>query len=354
LIALELMARLVFHPVDYLLPQLTADPYLGHRLAPGTGGHDDWGFRNYAKPDSAGIVAIGDSMTYGMAAKSNESWPAALAELTGSSTYNMGLGGYGALHYLYLFRERAMELQPRVVIVGLYFGNDLLDVLNLAYGNDNWSDYRLPGRPLPDGARGFVVDQPEATDQRFLGGFRNYLAGHSVVYRMATALPILDAFRDVNVNSVDPGLLIARFGERQTIFTPTSNRLLMDSADPQVELALEIMKRAIAEMAELGRENGIDTYFLVVPTKELVYAEMIEEYGLLGAHADLEPALKSELAIRDAIFSFLRDNNLHTIDPLDTLRDAVISTEIYPVNDGHPNAAGYRVIAQEIAGAIGE
>ena len=37
-----------------------------------SGGHDAWGFRNIRTPESAEIVCIGDSMTYGQAAPARE------------------------------------------------------------------------------------------------------------------------------------------------------------------------------------------------------------------------------------------------------------------------------------------
>src|SRR5262245_66274834 len=74
----ELLARVVFDPVDYLNPTLVADKFLNHRIEGHTGGHDEWGFRNARRPETADIVCIGDSMTYGNLALARGSWPGVL------------------------------------------------------------------------------------------------------------------------------------------------------------------------------------------------------------------------------------------------------------------------------------
>ena len=58
--------------MDYLKPTLVADDFLDHRVVGHTGGHDAWGFRNRAVPSRADIVCIGDSMTYGVAARARD------------------------------------------------------------------------------------------------------------------------------------------------------------------------------------------------------------------------------------------------------------------------------------------
>jgi len=126
----ELVARVVFDPVDYLNPTLVADDFLTVRIEGHTGGHDEWGFRNFRRPETANIVCIGDSMTYGISARARESWPAVLAKIRGDTVYNMGLGGYGPIQYLHLMRTLAIKLHPKIVIVGFFLGNDFFDVYN--------------------------------------------------------------------------------------------------------------------------------------------------------------------------------------------------------------------------------
>ena len=351
-LSLELGIRFMVEPVDYLMPTIMDDPRLGHRVGENSGGHDEWGFRNYSRPETVDIVAIGDSMTYGIAAKSVESWPAKLEELSGQSTYNMGLGGYGPLHYLFLMREQAFALDPRTIIVGVYPGNDFLDTISLAYSNDYWKDYRSDAPAANDEVRGFVVEQPELPENRPFGNIRHILARTSVLYRIVTSLPLLDRMRGVNLETSDPRLYVYRSGDRATILTPTQNRRLMNLEDPHIHEAMWIAARAIDEMNQLATERGVNFAILLVPTKEFIYWDRLREDGAIGEHPDLEAALEFERQIREQLISLFDQRGIIYFDPLDELRLALGEAEIYPVNDGHPNAAGYEIIARHVADTI--
>src|SRR6266849_978830 len=139
--------------------KLVPDPELGNRLAPGTPGHDTNGYRNDSVPAQADIVAVGDSQTWGVNADRQSTWPQQLAKLSGHSVYNMSLGGYGPVQY-WVLTQRAQKMSPRLVVVGLYLGNDLYDTYRLAYTNDNYKELRAPNA-APDLSRDTVGPQAD-------------------------------------------------------------------------------------------------------------------------------------------------------------------------------------------------
>ena len=100
LFAAELLARTVFDPVDYLLPRVVHDDFLFNRIEGYSGGHDAWGFRNAKKPETADIVCIGDSMTYGISARARD-LAGRSGSVTRTSVYNMGVGARGPIEYLH-------------------------------------------------------------------------------------------------------------------------------------------------------------------------------------------------------------------------------------------------------------
>ena len=55
-------------------------------------GFDQWGFRNREVPETADIVAVGDSHTYGNTARMVDSWPFVLGTLTGQPGVQHGFG----------------------------------------------------------------------------------------------------------------------------------------------------------------------------------------------------------------------------------------------------------------------
>jgi hypothetical protein len=105
-LSLQLAARAI-PQVDVLLrpqgvvPFLT-DAELGFKGNPRFAEHDANGLRNAAVPDTADIVAIGDSHIYGVSVAPEQSWPSILEKVTLCRTYDMSLGGYGPLQYAVL------------------------------------------------------------------------------------------------------------------------------------------------------------------------------------------------------------------------------------------------------------
>src|SRR5262249_56733925 len=142
------VAARIFPRVEAVLfpPQFVGAPFLPDaelekRGNPRFPEHDANGFRNRDVPDTTDIVAIGDSQTYGTSVAFDEVWPRVLEKLTSCRVYNMALGGYGPLHYAIL-AESALRFKPRLMLVGIYFGNDFYD---------NWRMYlRTPSKyPVP-------------------------------------------------------------------------------------------------------------------------------------------------------------------------------------------------------------
>src|SRR5262245_45326451 len=130
--------RVIFPDIPMILP----DPQLVRRGNPRFFDHDARGFRNPSVMTRADIVAIGDSQTYGVSVEAAEAWPQVLARLSGCVVYNMGVSTYGPLHYTEMARDAA-SFKPHLLVVGIYFGNDLLE---------SWQRYlRDPSRyPIPD------------------------------------------------------------------------------------------------------------------------------------------------------------------------------------------------------------
>ena len=246
LLLAEAAVRLVFDPVDYLAVTVESDPVLNHRIGDGVSGHDDWGYRNPDVPESVDILAIGDSMTYGAMAKSHESWPAQLQQDTGKSVYNAALGGYGPMHYLHILKTRAPELSPKAVLVMLYLGNDIMDTYNLVYSNENWADYRSEDLTETLDADAFVVT-PKATS--FTKRVRNWLAGHSILYRLVTQNALFDTARQRELQDGNTDVIVYEHLGVPAILDPAKRLSFTDVEDPRIKEGMRIIERALSEIA---------------------------------------------------------------------------------------------------------
>lgn len=346
----EVAFRAVLNTVDFLQPTIVEDDILGHRVSPSTGGHDKLGFRNTNVPERVEIVAVGDSMTYGVAAIQAMSWPSQVAQQTGLSVYNLGLGGYGPLHYLELIRSYAFSFEPKQIVIGIYLGNDLMDAYNLAYGSSRWETYRaLDSLPTGQPTNSVVVNAPADNDGRLFGGLRQWLSQRSVLYAAIARSPVGDLVRESEAS--DSGRLSLEHSGAPTYFDLQGMAITLDLADARIAEGKRLTKTALREIASLCQLNGVQLLVLFVPSKELVYSQLLTQQELDGSTRNsLEKILKSETEARAELMGFLADQGIGIADPLGALRDAVHrGTVIYPSNDSHPNGQGYELIADTVA-----
>lgn len=354
----ELLVRFVVNPGDFLFATLIDDPVLGHRIEPHTTGHDALGFRNPEVPERANIVAIGDSMTYGVNAARDGSWPHQIGALLREPVYNMALGGYGPLQYLYLAEHEARKLRPRLLLVGFYFGNDLMDAYYTAHGRPYWHGWREADSVVA-GETEFDRAGKAEPKKRF-AALRDWLSRHSVVYSMlrVTLLPRLASWEqdrmalqvtaDRRMIWIDPSKHSVR-----TIFTPQSRLSAMDLQLPSVQEGLRITKRAFTSLRSHTDAQGIQLLVVLIPTKERAYCSYLKDSGeqlpnTLVSLCDAEARVKEDL-----VQSFATEKIAY-VDVTGAMEENIRKhVQIYPTDsDGHPNATGYSVIARAVYDAV--
>ena len=114
------------------IPKAIPDDRLRLRPNPALPDHDASGYRNPVVPERSDIVVMGDSQTYGSEVSRKNAWPTLLGKDLGVSSYNMAFAGWGPAQY-YLIADEALALNPRLLVVGLYAGNDFADAYNIVY-----------------------------------------------------------------------------------------------------------------------------------------------------------------------------------------------------------------------------
>ncbi|HKU61686.1 MAG TPA: SGNH/GDSL hydrolase family protein [Gemmatimonadales bacterium] len=344
----EGVARVALNPSDFLIVHPVRDTILGQRLAPGASGHDRWGFRNPRVPDSAEVVTIGDSQTYGVGLPRRSSWPAQLSKLTGRSLYNASLPSYSPVQYHELLRRYALPLRPRAVIVGFYFGNDLLESYRIVYGLRHYTALRRPNMPPPNTLR-------RASKARGLSArARRWLSAHSVLYR-ATIAVLGGRAQRAELVFLDADKELVRFnhGHTSTVFTPAYRLRSLDLSAKVVREGLRLSRLELQEMARLCDSAGVALTIALIPTKERVYQPLIEADPVVSRNAELRRMLANEAEANQEIRASLDEKGIHYVDLLSPLREVVGRTAIYaPDDDGHPTAAGYAVIARALSRAM--
>ena len=358
LLLCEFGSRLILNPADYFSVEMLPNKALGAVPSPAArSGFDAWGFRNRKVPDSAGIVAIGDSHTYGNTSTMEDSWPYVVGQLTGQRVYNMGMGGYGPNQYFYLLKNKALGLMPRVIICGLYIGDDFENAYSITYGLDYWASLRRMQFQKADFR---IWDTPSGMswDKRI----RIWLSRHSVVYQLVFHGPLMGLvqgeYQIRNASELYPGEAVTvNIPEKGILeaFRPKGLLVRLDQKSEYVQEGMRITFELLKEMKEICDRQHIRFVVVVIPTKEQVFSEYLEHNHNVGLNNVLDSLIANERAARSRTFQFLADAGIDYVDTLPALK-ASIGQKLYArtAADMHPNKNGYRVIAQATVKALEE
>lgn len=350
----ELLARIAVNPGDFLPATLIGDPALGHRIKPDTTGHDALGFRNAVVPTQADIIAIGDSMTYGFGVARDGTWPRQLGTLLNEPIYNLGLGGYGPLQYLYLAQHQARKLRPKLMIVGLNLGNDFIDAYSAANQIPYWSSWREATSPA--GRESEHQRAAEAEPKKRFAALRDWLYHQSVLYSMLRVTVLVrfasweqermagQVAPELRMLWVDPSDHAVR-----TIFTPRLRLSALDPQLPSVQQGLRITKRAFSSMKGEANTLGVQLLVVLIPTKERVYCSYVKSSSD-PLPSTLVRLCDSEDRLKEDLLKFLATEKIANVDVTTAMEAAVRKhVQIYPKEaDGHPQASGHHVIARAI------
>ena len=355
LVVCEFGARLFLNPSDFLHLEVVPDDVLGMVPSPSAmAGFDKWGFRNRGVPETVDIVAVGDSHTYGNTAKMVESWPFVLGQLTGRSVYNMSLGGYGPNQYFYLSNTKAFTLKPRMIIWGLYMGDDFEGAYSMTYGLDHWAYLRaLPAQKVDPN----VWEEEPFSGPSWHKQIRLWLSRHSVLYQLVFHTSLGGRIKgDVQIRNAAelyPGLATSLIIPEKNIseaFRPVGILKGLDLENPSIREGMRITFELMKEMNETCRQNHVQFMVVVIPTKEMVFSEYLDHNSKIPLDDVIDNLLVNERVALQQTFTFLTDSNIPYVDPLPALKKSV-SQGLYASSAGdmHPNKNGYRVIAEAVS-----
>jgi lysophospholipase L1-like esterase len=348
--------------------KLVPDPELGNRLAPNTVGLDSNGFRNDVVPTRADIVAIGDSQTWGVNADRQDTWPQQLAKLSGRSVYNMSIGGYGPVQY-WVLTDRAQKFSPRIIIVGLYFGNDLYDTYRLAYTNANHKALRAPNAStdLEKDTIAAEADLYWNEEKRFHNNFgRTSLSGisfwareHLAIGRLLNNAGLWPGASDIDYEidkawasaNPDHGEVYEQ-GNVRTVFTTAYRLAGLNLDEPRIGEGLRISKLLLGRTRQAAEAGNSRLMVLMIPTKETVYANALKDRMSVGTTYARLVAMESRA--HSELMSACIEQHVECVDALPALSAAITRDEkIYPsTTESHPNAKGYAIIAATVNQAI--
>jgi len=240
---------------------------------------DEIGFGNppgiydaHAKID---LVAIGDSFTWPSAVEPGDAWPIRLGERLGCTSYNLGRGGNGPYEYLQILKRYGLAKSPRVVVMNLYEGNDILNVAeHLAYRKGATPG---AGRAGDEGKTGFLWRRSLAW---------NLVAGSVIYWREHARFEKLE------------GRVDYRFHVGSIPFNPEqSSRDEVVYARRAVagEIPYEVFDEPLREFKRLADDHGFRPVLAYTPAAAIAYS----------------PAVFRDPGVGSVLEAFSRDQRRH-------------------------------------------
>lgn len=335
------------------------DPELLYTADPSYPEIDANGFRN-PEPLRARyeVVAIGDSHTYGSNVESSDSWPARFSAATGSSTYNLGMGGYSIYQYDVLF-ERALAFAPRRILVAIFLANDLMPDCALL-GLPAWSE-----RAARAGLQPPCEIESDTIPQATRRSLRSRIRRTAIASAVSTL--ILDPVRYVWLPRVGlrrpagPELVQYEVGGRTFAFALGRLRNQQRGTDlsrPYVRAVYSDGLRLLQGWRDRAREAGISLAVAIIPSKQLV----LRSWALEKGHPlpdQLRELTDNEAAAARRLLSDLQQLDVPAVEALPFVvarfEESVRAGDLmYPPGlDGHPYASGYAAYAEAFLSLVG-
>ncbi len=315
-------------------PVSSADPYLGFVYPPNYEGRferdggdfaftyttDEHGFRNPSPwPEHAEIVVLGDSMAFSYGVDDEQAWTSLLAnQLPDSRIINLGLIGAAPQQYSRIYETFGQALRPDLVLFCLFPGNDLADAGRF----EEWLQAGSPGNYA-------VWRRSPGQDLQVPHSLRDLLEQSYLVMLLQHARRSVGSqFGGRTIDFPDGG----RLQLAPAVYA--SNQDLARPDHPNFRLVLDAVERTRA----LAERGGSKLLALLVPTKEEVYLPLLDEQS---------PPTTAPFA---AHFS---ETGLPYLDLAPYFQTRARQGErLFFEVDGHPNAAGYRLIAEVVLGHL--
>jgi hypothetical protein len=252
-------------------------------------------------------------MAFGYGVDDEEAWTALLGdELPGTSIINLGLIGAAPQQYFRIYETFGQALRPNLVLFCLFPGNDVRDAERfekwlLAGSPGNYERWRRGSRRDPQARRSVrdLLEQSYAAtflrDARKSVGWQ--LSGKTIDYPDGGQLQLVPAVY-------------------------AANRELAQPAHPMFRLVIDAVDRTRA----LAERDGSKFLVLLVPTKEEVYLPLLDQQAPPGTApfaAYFDKAGVPYLDFTPAFQAVAREGE-----------------RLFFKVDGHPNAAGYRLMAK--------
>lgn len=227
---------------------------------------DENGFRNTPPlAERYDVVASGDSFTAGDFV--DDAWPLLLEQISGLSTLNLGIRGWGPQAAAEALKAFGLPADPEWVIVGYYEGNDLRDAAI-------YEQARASGLDWVEWSRSVVGRQP----------LDSWLAWQSLRYGLHDfATRLLGSGQD-GAASARRFPLDLPLGDRTVslgFYDDQTSYLSASRADIEASTNLALTETALRDLKAACDAQGARLLLAYLPSKEHVYLPLVDDEAAL-------------------------------------------------------------------------
>lgn len=275
------------------------------------------------------IIALGDSMVFGVLVKEKDLFTTIIGEQTGLTILNLGVGSTGPCIYNVMLKYALGRLdRPPSLILYSIFADDIIQ--------DECT--KAPR------AEEFYIEEDEyqRNIKLKIRALREKMFHRSILYQLLKRVLTfrhLHAgvyFRPIHCNN----------GFLEFLFAPPSFwKPYLDSDVPTVNQGLERTLDKINSAKSLAELNGVNFMVILMPFKEQIYVPLLVSQGLLSSDI-YEPYYDSTY---DQLKNRLETAAITVIDLRPAFREAAGRNEkLYWTLDGHLTPLGHRLVASTL------
>jgi len=273
-------------------------------------------------PGTVRILALGDSFTFGVGAREDQTYPARLQEALRArgipaQVLNAGAPGFGIPDEAAWFRRYGRDLRPDLVLVAAFLANDLQDA--------------SPDRPKVAVVDGALVVPTEK------GGLRRWLYYHSHLFRLIKSSVLEGSFRS-RLGLPEPWAVRELRSEQD---------LYAENPPPELMRGAEATDLAVADLAG---EAQVPVVAVLIPSLPQVDPK---KWHAVLAQLHLDPARLDPARPNRLFRSIFERHGVPVLDLAPGFSAAIRQGRplYYPI-DQHLTPEGYDRMAREVAGFL--
>jgi hypothetical protein len=292
--------------------------------------------------DSIRILGLGDSFAFGLGVKAEETFLRRLEAMQGWEgriwTVNTGIPGYGPGHELICLMKHFSALMPDIVVMAIYTGNDLKDVINF------YTKIKKKEIVLGVEERASQVEAtPTETKRERIRHHVNMILPRLKEYKTWTASSKICSllFPPLRRLAVMTGLL-----DPKMIYNMFLIKACALEPSPDVEGAFKLTETAVGEATRFCRDRGARFMVLIIPPLFLVDRAMFD--GFFSKQSNYHRKEYSPDVMHEKLRAVFRKRGVPFLDLLPVLRDRHTEGLKLYHDEGHWNGLGHQEAADRL------